>query len=283
MPRSTVPMILAAVLVFVIASSVSAAPANSTASTKPAIKPSTSLAQKSPAQKLTASAPKSVRQPIVRTVETQLSGFTSQDAEQFYTRLSLQETRKSQNWYIRGALSRTETRNGSSHSEVMTSKLDSRLQHMISPNVYSVVTGVLSRRDRNPSSKTYPRDSGYQFISYGYGRPLGPKANGDIGLGLLQVFDDGGSAKPALMCAVRGTHSISRVLSWESDVLVFQPMDSLSDMKIDSEVGLVHDLSPGLSLRFTWTLNNLIRSVNSNREWDSGARVSISYRHTTTK
>ena len=85
---------------------------------------------------------------VTRTVETQLSGFSSQDADQLYARLALQETRAERSWYVRGALSRTVTKNGST-SSVVTSKLDSRLEHATSPKSYSVWTGVLSRRARD--------------------------------------------------------------------------------------------------------------------------------------
>lgn len=220
---------------------------------------------------------------ITRIVETQLSGFASQDAGQLYTRISLQETRKTQNWYIRGSLSVTEARSGTYRSNVTTGKIDSRLERTTSPQSFMVVTGVLSSRGRNPAGKKYPKQSGYQFLSYGYGRTFGPKAKGDIGLGVLQILEDGSGFAPALMCAVRGRSPISKALSWESDVLVLQPVGNLADTKIDSEIGLIHDLSPGLSLRLIWTLNNLVRSINSSREWDSGVRLSISYRHVTAK
>jgi hypothetical protein len=250
---------------------------------KSAAKPATKTAPTSKTQPAPAKVVKPALPALTRIVETQLSGFTSQDAGQLYTRISLQETRKRQNWYIRGALSLTETKSGKSRTDVTTGKIDSRLERITSPQSYMVVTGVLSSRGRNPASKNYPKQSGYQFLSYGLGRTFGPKAKGDIGLGVLQVSEDGSGFAPALMCAVRGTRPISKMLSWESDILVLQPVGNLADTKIDSEIGLIHDLSPGLSLRLIWTLNNLVRSINSNREWDSGVRVSISYRHTTTK
>ncbi len=219
---------------------------------------------------------------VTRTLDTQLSGFTSQDAEQLFARLALQETRKKQNWFVRGSLAKTKTINGKSTASVLTSRLDSRLEHMTSPNSYTVLTGVLSRRDRN-YSKRKDQESGYQFMSYGVGKPLGPKAKGDIGLGFIEIFEESRGISPSAMVSLRGSRPLGKTLTLESDLLVLQPLTRIRDTKIDSEIGLAHALSPGLSLRLTWSLNNLVRSINTNREWDSGIRVSISYRHTSTK
>jgi hypothetical protein len=280
--------IVIAVLVVALAASLRASAQTANPPVKQANQKSAGPASGSPtkstsAKKVPAAPVKPAPPAITRIFETQLSGFTSQDAQYLYTRISLQDTRKTQTWYVRGALNLTQTRSGKSHSDVSTSKIDARLEHLTSPDTYSVVTGVLSSRNRDSAGTKNDRESGYQFLSFGYGRMLGPKAKADIGMGALQVFDDGDNVEPALMCAIRGRRPLSKVLSWDSDVLVLQSMGSLSDTKIDAEVGLTHDLSPGLSLRMAWTLNNLVRSINSNREWDSGVRASISYRHTTTK
>ncbi len=279
MPRSITIVILALIL----ATSVCIAAETS----QPAVQTtqqSTSSKTKPATSKKAETAPVKPPKPAVtRTFETQLSGYTSQDAESLYTRLSLQENRKKQLWFIRGSLSLTETKSGKYHPRVTTSKIDSRLERLQSPKSYSVLTGVLSSRDRDASNPKNARHSGYQFLSYGFGRVLGPRAKGDIGLGMLEVFDDNEGIKPALMLAVRGIQPLTESLSWESDVILLQPVDRIQSTRIDSELGLVHSLSPGLSLRLTWTLNNLIRSVNTNREWDSGVRLSISYRHTTSK
>jgi len=220
--------------------------------------------------------------PITRTVETQLSGFTSQDADQLYARLALQETRAQRSWYVRGAISRTVTKNGST-SSVITSKLDSRLEHSAGAKSYSVWTGVLSGRDRDYSTKQNDQRSGYEFLSYGYGRQLGAKAKGDIGLGVLKVWDDETSTRPSVVFSVRGRHPLNKSLTFESDTLLIQPLDALRSTKIDSDLALAHELAPGLSLRLGWSLNNLIRSIHNNREWDSIVRLSISYRRTSTK
>ena len=246
--------------------------------------PMSLFAQTTTAPKPKQQAPKPKRIPITRTFDTQLSGFTSQDADQLYARLSMQENRDSRSWYIRGSISRTATKNGNTENHVSTTKLDSRYEHATSKEGYNVWTGVLSRRDRDPGGKKKSKQSGYESISYGIGRQMGPKAKGDIGLGLLDVYNDEDGTAPAVMCSIRGRHPLSKKLTLESDILALQPTDRLRNTKVDSDLGLAYELAPGFYLRLGWAANNLIEPVrNTSREWDSVIRLSISLRRTTTR
>lgn len=216
--------------------------------------------------------------PITRTFETQLSGFTSEDADALFARLSIQEIRAPKSWYIRGSFNRTATRNGTS-SYVTTQRFDSRLEHMRPSKEYTVWTGVLSRRDRHVGSRV-PNTSGYHFLSYGFGRQFDPKTKGDIGFGLLDVYDEPGGSEPAMIASVRVKKPLSKTLSLDGDTLILQPMSKLSSTKVDSDLGLSHELAPGLALRLGWSVNNLIRPIRSSHEWDSIIRLSITYRRT---
>ena len=235
-----------------------------------------------PKPAVTAPKPKTVKPkkpPVTRTFETQLSGFTSEDSEALFARLSVQEVRAPKNWYIRGAFNRTETKNATSN-HVTTQRFDSRLEQMRPNDNYNLWTGVLSRRDRHIGKKD--NTSGYHFLSYGFGRQLDPKTKGDIGLGLLDVYDEPGGGKPALMSSIRIKKPLTKTLSLDGDVLVLQPLEKLSSTKVDSDLGVLHTLSPGLGLRLSWSVTNLIRPVRSSHEWDSVIRLSISYRRTST-
>lgn len=241
----------------------------------------TNVPQPKPA--VTAPKPKSAKPkkpPITRTFETQLSGFTSEDADALFARLSMQETRAPKNWYIRGSFNRTATKNGTS-SHVTTQRFDSRLEHMRPDKEYTVWTGVLSRRDRQVGGRL-PNTSGYHFLSYGFGRQLDPKTKGDIGLGLLDVYDEEGGTGPAVIASVRVKKPLSKTLSLDGDTLILQPMARLDSTKVDSDLGLSHELAPGLALRLSWSVNNLIRPIRSSHEWDSIMRLSITYRRTST-
>ena len=230
-----------------------------------------------PAPKTKTAKPK--KPPITRTFETQLSGFTSEDAESLFARLSMQETRAPQNWYIRGSFNRTATKNGVS-SRVTTQRFDTRIEHMRPRKDYTVWTGVLSRRDRHVGKRD--NTSGYHFLSYGFGRQLDPKTKGDIGLGLLDVYDEPGGAEPALIASIRVKKPLAKKLSLDCDTLILQPTGRLGSTKVDSDLGLSHELAPGLALRLGWSVTNLIRPVRSSHEWDSIIRLSISYRRTST-
>ena len=115
--------------------------------------------------------------------------------------------------------SRTATKNGNTENHVSTTKVDSPYKHTTSKEGYNVWTGVLSRRDRDPGGKKKSKQSGYEVFSYGTGRQMGPKAKGDIGLGLLDVYNDEDGTAPAVMCSIRGRHPLSKKLTLESDIL----------------------------------------------------------------
>lgn len=218
---------------------------------------------------------------VVRTVETQLSGFTSQDADQLYARLALQEKKEDCDWFVRGSYSRTATKDGSK-SHVNTLKFDSRFEHRTTDRKYSVWTGVISRRDRQ-IGKRQPTRSGYHLISCGSGRLLSPRFKADIGIGLMKDYDTASGTEPTLTAALRGRHPLNPKLDLESEVLVLQPTKSFRSTKVDSDLALVHQFAPGLSLRLGWSVNNLIRPVRGSHEWDSIVRLVIAYRHTTTR
>lgn len=233
-----------------------------------------------PAQKTQTSSAKPKKPRGTRTIETQVSGFTSQDADQLYLRVSLSEKRNQRDWFVRGAYIRTVAKSGNTSWHVTTQKVDSRLENSKPDNGFSVWTAVLSRRDRNRVSKNQPKKSGYHLLSYGVGKQLGTKMKGDVGLGFLEDYDNGTGTKPVLVASLRGRHSLNPKLALESDILLLQSMEKFRATKVDSDISLVHEFAPGLSLRLGWSVNNLIRSVRGSREWDSILRLVIGYRHT---
>ena len=253
-----------------------AAPAYSQTTNPPNPEPAVTAPKPRVAKPKTA---KPKKPPITRTFETQLSGFTSEDADALFGRLTMQETRAPKNWYIRGSFNRTATKNGTSN-HVTTQRFDSRLEHMRPNRNYTVWTGVLSRRDRDIGKKSSV--SGYHILSYGFGKQLDPKTKGDIGLGLLDVYDEPGGTEPAFVASVRLKKPLSKSLSLDGDTLVLQPMDDIRATKVDSDLGVSHDLAPGLALRLSWSVTNLIRPIRGSHEWDSIIRLSISYRRTST-
>ena len=218
---------------------------------------------------------------VTRTAETQLSGFTSQDADHIYARLAVQEKKGSHDWFIRASYSQTATKDGSK-SHVNTMKVDSRYERRKSNDRYDVWTGVVSRLDRQ-TGRRQPRRSGYHLLSYGFGKMISPRFKGDLGLGLMEDYDVSGGSKPVLVGTLRGRHPLNPKLDLESEVLVLQPVETFRSTKVDSDIALVHQFAPGLSLRLGWSVNNLIRPVRGSHEWDSVLRLVIAYRHTRTR
>lgn len=228
-------------------------------------------------------AKKPAAKPITRTIETQLSGFTSQDADQLYARVSFREQRENQEWYIRGSHSRTGTKYVSSRTDVTTQRFDSRLETINDSNEYRVVTGVLYKRTRERGGNVTQR-MGYHLLSYGSGRHLDSLTKADIGLGLLELYDRGKGTQPIFMASIRGKRPLTEKLTFDADLFGIQTLNSPHEAKLDADLAVSYSFAPGLSLRLGWSVNNLVRSVRHvDKEWDSLVRLSISYRKTVKK
>ncbi|HUV04593.1 MAG TPA: DUF481 domain-containing protein [Armatimonadota bacterium] len=240
-------------------------------------------ASPAPASSAVAAKPAAPKKPTVtRTIEAQLSGLTTEYADQIYARLSVQESRQPRNWYLRGSYTSTATESGTWKVNVTTTRLDGRVERIRTGDRYNVLIGVMNRRDRD-LTRTTSEQTGYHFLSYGVGKHLDIRNKGDIGLGLLTLYDDGDTAKPAVGCSIIGRRPLSKKLTLDSQILALQPLDRLRSTKVDSEIGLSYELTQGFSLRLGWSANNLVRPIRGKKEWDSIVRLTISFRRTTTR
>jgi len=237
----------------------------------------------SPAAPSATAKPAAPKKPTVtRTIEAQLSGLATEYSDQIYARLSMQESRKPRNWYLRGSYSQTATESGVWKVNVATTRLDCRVERTRPNDRYNVLIGVMNRRDRDLTPTSTER-TGYHFLSYGVGKQLDIRNKGDIGLGLLTLYDDGDTAKPAVGCSIIGKRPLSKKLTLDSQILALQPLDRLRSTKVDSEIGLSYELTQGFSLRLGWSGNNLVRPIRGTKVWDSIVRLTISFRRTTTR
>gem|GEM_PF-3484603 len=253
------------------------APAAST--TKPSTSGTSTTKSNTSTSSTAKTAPK--KPTTTRTLDTQVSGYTSQDANSAYARLSIDEKKNDRTWYVRASITRTATTVKKS-SHVLTYRLDSRHEQIRNgSNEYNVLTAVTSARDRGSSNNL--KKSGYQFLSYGIGKQFDPRTKGDMGLGLLNVRDEDTGIQPALVVALRGRRPLSRKLTLNADILALQPVEKLRSTKLDSDIGFAYEMAPGFFLRLDWQATNLIRSAYSYKEWDSVIRLSVSFRRTTTK
>jgi len=227
--------------------------------------------------------PATPKKPVTtRTIEAQLSGLTTEYADQIYARLSLQKTQDRRLRYLRGTYSHTATESGSWKVNVITSRFDCRVEQPRPTDRYNVWIGVMNRRDRDLRPGVTER-TGYNFLSYGVGKQLDARNKGDIGLGLLTLYDDGDTSKPAVGCSVLGKRPLSKKFTLDSQILALQPLDRLRSTKVDSEIGLSYELTQGFSLRLSWSTNNLVRPIRGTKEWDSITRLTVSFRRTTTR
>lgn len=253
-------------------------PSKPAAEAKP--KASTTTKPAASATKTSTAKPASKKPTVTRTLDTQLSGYTSQDSDSIFARLSMEEKKDRRTWYVRGSVTRTAT-HVTKTSHVQTYRLDSRHETMRNKDEFNVLTAIVSTRDRGTASKT--RESGYQLVSYGTGKQWDPKTKGEIGLGLVNVRDEDTGVQPAVVAGIQGSRPLSPKLTLIADIMAIQPMDELRSTKLDSDVGLAYQMAPGFYLRLNWQATNLIRSAYTFKEWDSVVRLSISFRKTTSK
>lgn len=218
--------------------------------------------------------------PITRTIDTQLSAYTTEYAEQLYLRLLYQEKGGDADWHLRGSFIRTATVSGSSRKYVTTTKIDYRREHPRSntKSDYDVWAGVMNRRDRDLTVGS--EKSGYHFFSYGVGKQLDTRNRGDIGIGILETYDDGRGTRPALSCSVIARRPIAEKLSLDGQILVLQPLNDFGSTKVDSEAGMTYDLSQGFSVRLNYSANNVVKPLRGDTMWDTMLRLTFAYRHT---
>lgn len=229
-----------------------------------------------------ATAAKKSKPKSTRTIEAQLSGFTSQYADQIYARVAYQEQHPGRDWYVRGSYSRTATGSGKSSAEVDTIRLDLRHETPRDNGQYNIITGVVNRRVNDYVSKK-DRESGYHLFSYGIGKQLDARNKGDIGLGLLETYDSKDGTRPAIVCSILGKRPLNNKLTLDSYILALQPLDRLRSTRLDSDIGLSYALADGLAVRLSWSANNLVKPIRGDYEWDSIIRLTVSFKRVSTR
>lgn len=213
------------------------------------------------------------RIPVTTTIGVQVSGTDVQYAKVLYAGLSVQQARGPDNWYLRGYYygSYAPTYDG------YITRLDYRNENVKIKGRYDVWTGILSEYN-------YTDPIGYYFLSYGTGKQFDARNKGEIGIGMLSVYNSSEGDKPAVSFSITGSKPISKNLTFDARILALQPVDKLSDTKLDSDLGLSYALTQGLSLRLGWTANNFAQNLYiAGEKWTSNVQLMISFNKTTTR
>lgn len=236
------------------------APAKNAATNKTA----TSAAQRKPAKSL-------------RT-EAELTGFTSETSDRLGGRISLVNTTKERQWWIKTGynktLSRTYGQTSTYETNIGRFNLDCEYRKK-NENSYHFVSAIVNHRTRKPHSPSYYDSSGYQMMSAGYGRRVLRGTDLELAVAHIQQQRNETESRLAPVLTLRIATPVSSAISFDCDAHLVQP--GSSDYLLDSSLNLTYKLTPALRLRMTYLLNNILGTAMTTRtpEWDKSLRLSL--------
>ncbi len=247
---------------------------NSSATVKPAATTKPAIAKTTTAAK-TAAKP-APRKPL-RT-EAEISGFTSETSDRYSGRISLVNTTKERQWWIKTGygktLSRTYGRTSVSENKVARFTLDCEYRRKME-NSYHFVSAIASHRKRTPHSPSYYDSSGYQMLSAGYGRTILRGTDLEVAVAHIAQRRDETESRLAPVLTLRINTPVTSDVIFDCDAHFVQP--GSSDYLLDSQMNLTYKISPALRLRLSYLLNNILGTALTTQspEWDKSLRLSL--------
>ena len=227
----------------------------------------------------TASSAKTTQRAPVKPLRTEaeLSGFTSETSDRLQGRISLVNTQKNRQWWIKTGYGQTKSRTyyatRTHETTVSTFNLDSEYRS-IGKDSYRFVSAAAHLRARSPHSSSYYDNSGYHLISAGYGKKIMNGTDLELAIAHIAQRRDDVERSLAPVCSLRIKTPLSSAMNFDSDIHMMQP--GSADFLIDSRSNLTYKLSPAVRLRLTYVLNNILGStLTRSRDWDKSLRLSL--------
>ncbi|MCE5321778.1 hypothetical protein LLG46_00520 [bacterium] len=229
-------------------------------------------------------APKSTSQPksaakstksSLRT-EAELSGFSSDVSDQFYSRINVTNVAAPRKWWIKAGYgfnqSRTYSQTKIYKTNVFTYNLDTEYRHD-GKNGYKFISGLLNIK--YPSSyKNLPHDvSGYYMFSVGRGKTLSPGIECEVALAQVTVHKQTVDRHIGIVYALRSKTPLNPSTTIDSDMHFIDPLTSRSLM--DSRINMTYKLTKTLSMRLTYTVNNIVGTALYRSDWDKSVRAAL--------
>lgn len=209
--------------------------------------------------------------------EAELSGFTSETSDRLQGRISLVNTQKERQWWIKTGYGQTKSRTYYSsrthETTVSTFNLDSEYRS-IGKDSYRFISAAAHLRTRSPHSSSYYDNSGYHLVSAGYGKKIMNGTDLEIALAHIAQRRDDTERRLAPVCSLRIKTPLSSAINFDSDIHMMQP--GSADYLIDSRSNLTYKLTPAVRLRLTYVLNNILGSqMTKSPDWDKSLRLSL--------
>jgi hypothetical protein len=238
------------------------------ASTKPATAKTSSAAK--PAAK---AAPRKTLK-----TEAEISGFTSETSDRYNGRISLVNTTKDRQWWIKTGygktLSRTYGRTSVSENRVARFSLDCEYRRK-TENSYHFVSAIANHRKRTPHSPAYYDNSGYQMFSAGYGQKILRGTDLEVAVAHIAQRRNETDSRVAPVLTLRVNTPVSSDINFDCDAHFVQP--GSSDYLVDSQLNLTYKISPAVRLRLSYLFNNILGTsmTTQSPDWDKTLRLSL--------
>lgn len=233
--------------------------------TKPAVQ------QTSSAVKPAASKPK----PALKT-EAELSGFSSDVTDQFYSRVNVTKLNSSRKWWVKAGYGYTQSRTYGltkiSKTNVFSYTLDSEYRRD-RKNGYDFISGLMNLK--YPSTyKNLPHDvSGYYMFSVGRGKTISKGIEGEIALARVTVHKETVDRHIGIVYALRFNTPLNSSTTLSSDTHFVDPWTN--NNLVDSRINLTYKLTQSLSMRLTYAANNIVGTALYRSDWDRSVRVAL--------
>lgn len=215
------------------------------------------------------------------TLELEMTGVTSTASDLAFARVRLEQSNPERAWTLRTGYTLSSSKTYSSsgvanENPVTTFLLDTR--YLDNSGKSFLFTGAAANlRFRDQDTRRYPRRSGYVLLNAGAGVRLNPQTDGDVGLGVMSIYDqDGETIAPALSSRIRARVPVGKRLTFDALATGMWPLTD--GLKLDSDLTLNYRLSTELFLRLGWSANNLVVPVKGAGDWDLTTRLSLLYK-----
>lgn len=219
---------------------------------------------------------KPLRSPTALRTEVELSGFTSETSDQFYTRLNVGRSTPKTRWWIRTDYrfteSRTYGRKKVAESSISGYNLDTEFRRN-GKNNYRFVSVLAGLKKRSPHSVSYWDESKYSIFSVGYGKTVLPGLELEVALAQINQEKEDESHRITPLYSLRMKSPLNPSLTLDADMHFAEPWSD--DDLVDIRTNLTYRLTQALSMRLTYVANNVLGTSLTKREWDKSIRVSL--------
>jgi hypothetical protein len=208
--------------------------------------------------------------------EAELSGFSSDVTDQFYSRVNVTKLTPGRKWWVKAGYgftqSRTYDKTKINKTNVFSYTLDSEYRRD-RKNGYDFISGLMNIK--YPSTyKNLPNDvSGYYMFSIGRGKTISKGIEGEVALARVTVHKETVDRNIGIVYALRFNTPLNTSTTLNCDTHFVDPFTNRN--LVDSRINLTYKLTQSLSMRLTYAANNIVGTALYRSDWDKSVRVAL--------